>query len=184
MKYVVVGTSHAGYAVIETLLISDPEAEIEVFESAEAPSFLSCGIQSYLEDVAPSLQSLHYADAESLKEQGVNLHLQTTVTDLNTQNKTVTIRKDGHTSKVSYDKLFLSPGAVPNELPINGINDYNNVLFMRGEDWAGKIKERMQNAKKAIVVGGGYIGIEAAEAFTKAGIDTTLMDDHDRIINT
>ena len=38
--------------------------------------------------------------------------------------------------------------------------------------------------EKAIVVGGGYIGIEAAEAFTKAGIDTTLMDDHDRIINT
>ena len=69
------------------------EAEIEVFESAEAPSFLSCGIQSYLEDVAPSLQSLHYADAESLKEQGVNLHLQTTVTDLDTQNKTVTIKK-------------------------------------------------------------------------------------------
>lgn len=93
MKYVVVGTSHAGYAVIETLLISDSEAEIEVFESAEAPSFLSCGIQSYLEDVAPSLQSLHYADAESLKEQGVNLHLQTTVTDLDTQNKTVTIKK-------------------------------------------------------------------------------------------
>lgn len=184
MKYVVVGTSHAGYAAIETLLISDPEAEIEVFESAEAPSFLSCGIQSYLEDVAPSLQSLHYADAESLKEQGVNLHLQTTVTDLDTQNKTVTIKKDGNTSEVSYDKLFLSPGAVPNDLPINGINEYNNVLFMRGEEWAGKIKERMQHAKKAIVVGGGYIGIEAAEAFTKAGIDTTLMDDHDRIINT
>ena len=96
MKYVVVGTSHAGYAVIETLLISDPEAEIEVFESAEAPSFLSCGIQSYLEDVAPSLQSLHYADAESLKEQGVNLHLQTTVTDLDTQNKTVTIKRWQH----------------------------------------------------------------------------------------
>ena len=55
---------------------------------------------------------------------------------------------------------------------------------MRGEEWAGKIKERMQNAKKAIVVGGGYIGIEAAEAFTKAGIDTTIMDDGDRIIKT
>ena len=93
MKYVVVGTSHAGYAAIETLLISDPEAEIEVFESADAPSFLSCGIQSYLEDVAPSLQSLHYADADSLKEQGVNLHLQTTVTDLDTQNKTVKVKK-------------------------------------------------------------------------------------------
>lgn len=184
MKYLVVGTSHAGYAAIQTLLISDPEAQIEVFESASSPSFLSCGIQSYLEDVAPSLHSLHYADAESLKSQGVNLHLETTVTDLDTKNKTVTVEKDGNQSEVSYDKLFLSPGGVPNEPPIDGINDYNNVLFMRGEEWAGKIKERMQNAKKAIVVGGGYIGIEAAEAFTKAGIDTTIMDDGDRLIKT
>ncbi|MCP6646018.1 FAD-dependent oxidoreductase, partial [Klebsiella pneumoniae] len=55
---------------------------------------------------------------------------------------------------------------------------------MRGADWAGKIKERMKSAKKAIVVGGGYIGIEAAEAFVKAGIDTTVMDDGDRLIKT
>ncbi|MHD0396693.1 FAD-dependent oxidoreductase [Staphylococcus simulans] len=184
MKYVIVGTSHAGYAAIQTLLISDPEAQIEVFESATSPSFLSCGIQSYLEGVAPSLHSLHYADAESLKNQGVNLHLETTVTDLDAKNKTVTVEKDGHQSEVSYDKLFLSPGGVPNEPPIDGIHDYHNVLFMRGEEWAGKIKERMQNAKKAIVVGGGYIGIEAAEAFTKAGIDTTVMDDGDRLIKT
>ncbi|MDQ7112745.1 FAD-dependent oxidoreductase [Staphylococcus simulans] len=185
MKYVIVGTSHAGYAAIETLLISDPEAEIEVFESADKPSFLSCGIQSYLEDVAPSLDSLHYASVESLENRGVKVHVNTTVTDLDTENKTVTVQdKDNNESKVDYDKLFLSPGGVPNAPPIDGINDYNNVLFMRGADWAGKIKERMKSAKKAIVVGGGYIGIEAAEAFVEAGIDTTVMDDGDRLIKT
>ena len=48
----------------------------------------------------------------------------------------------------------------------------------------GRQNQRTHATCEAIVVGGGYIGIEAAEAFTKAGIDTTLMDDHDRIINT
>ena len=86
MKYVVVGTSHAGYEVIETLLKEDSNAEIHVFESGDKPSFLSCGIQSYLEDVSPSLDSLHYA-SKAYKEQGVNIHVNSTVTDLNTDKK-------------------------------------------------------------------------------------------------
>ena len=94
----------------------------------------------------------------------MNLHLQTTVTDLDTQNKTVTIKKMATLQK-SLTIIILKPRVASNELPINGINEYNNVLFMRGEDWAGKIKERMQHAKKAIVVGGGYIGIEGRSLY-------------------
>ncbi len=55
---------------------------------------------------------------------------------------------------------------------------------MRGREWADQIKERMSQSKKAVVVGGGYIGIEAAEAFAKAGIDTTIVDITDCILNT
>ena len=55
---------------------------------------------------------------------------------------------------------------------------------MRGREWADQIKERMSQSKKAVVVGGGYIGIEAAEAFAKAGIDTTIVDITDSILNT
>ena len=78
MKYIIVGTSHAGYEVIQTLLKEDTNAEIQVFESADEPSFLSCGIQSYLENVSPSLDSLHYASAASYKEQGVDIHTNST----------------------------------------------------------------------------------------------------------
>lgn len=184
MKYVVVGTSHAGYEVIETLLKEDSNAEIHVFESGDKPSFLSCGIQSYLENVSPSLDSLHYASEASYKEQGVNIHVNSTVTDLDTDKKMITVEQNGQSNEVTYDKLFLSPGGKPVTPPIDGIDQYNNVLFMRGREWADQIKQRMPQAKKAVVVGGGYIGIEAAEAFAKAGIETTIVDIADRILNT
>lgn len=180
MKYVVVGTSHAGYEVIETLLKEDSNAEIHVFESGDKPSFLSCGIQSYLENVSPSLDSLHYASEASYKEQGVNIHVNSTVTDLNTDKKVITVEQNGQSNEVTYDKLFLSPGGKPVTPPIDGIDQYNNVLFMRGREWADQIKQRMPQAKKAVVVGGGYIGIEAAEAFAKAGIETTIVDIADK----
>lgn len=80
--------------------------------------------------------------------------------------------------------MFLSPGGKPVTPPIDGIDQYNNVLFMRGREWANQIKQRMPQAKKAVVVGGGYIGIEAAEAFAKAGIETKIVDIADRILNT
>ncbi|MDI9230546.1 FAD-dependent oxidoreductase [Staphylococcus caprae] len=184
MKYVVVGTSHAGYEAIETLLKEDSSAEIEVFESGDKPSFLSCGIQSYLENVSPSLDSLHYASTSSYEEQGVNIHTNSTVTDLDTDKKVITVEQNGQSKEVSYDKLFLSPGGKPVTPPVDGIDQYNNVLFMRGREWADQIKQRMPQAKKAVVVGGGYIGIEAAEAFAKAGIETTIVDIADRILNT
>lgn len=184
MKYIIVGTSHAGYEVIETLLKEDENADIEVYESADKPSFLSCGIQSYLEDISPSLDSLHYASVESYKAQSVKIHTKHTVTDLDTNKKTITVEHDGQSSTVSYDKLFLSPGGQPVTPPVDGIDKYNHVYFMRGREWADAIKARMPKAKKAIVVGGGYIGIEAAEAFAKAGIETKMIDITDRLLST
>ena len=67
MKYIVVGTSHSGYEVIQTLLKEDENADIQVFESADQPSFLSCGIQSYLEDISSSLDDLHYASVDFIR---------------------------------------------------------------------------------------------------------------------
>ncbi|MGI2315035.1 FAD-dependent oxidoreductase [Staphylococcus saprophyticus] len=184
MKYVVIGSSHAGYEVIQTLLKEEPNSEIHLFERSDKPSFLSCGIQSYLEDVSPSLDSLHYATAASYEQQNIHVHTESDVVDLNVENKVITVNKNGQTNEFSYDKLFLSPGGKPVTPPVEGIEDTNHVYFMRGREWADKIKERMSSAKKAVVVGGGYIGIEAAEAFAKAGIDTKVIDISERILST
>ena len=150
MKYIIVGTSHAGYEVIQTLLKEDKDADIHVYESGDKPSFLSCGIQSYLEDVSPSLDSLHYANEQSYKDQGVNIHVNSTVTDIDTEQKVITVNQNGNTEQVNYDKLFLSPGGKPVTPPVEGIDQYNHVLFMRGRDWADQVKSRMSNAKKQL----------------------------------
>ena len=100
MKYIVVGSSHAGFEVIQTLLKEEPEAEIHLYERGDKPSFLSCGIQSYLEDISPSLDSLHYANADSYQQQGVNVHINSDVVDLDTSNKTITVNENDESNKV------------------------------------------------------------------------------------
>lgn len=183
MKIIVVGTSHAGYEAVQTILKEDSSAEIHLYERGTTASFLSCGIQSYLEGIAPSLDSLHYANEQSYVDQGVNVHMNSDVVGIDPKAKTITVKTAEGESEESYDKLFLSPGAVPIELPIEGL-DSEHVYYMRGRDWADVIKKRMQTAKKAIVIGSGYIGIEVAEAYTKAGIDTTVIDIQASILPT
>lgn len=183
MKVIVVGTSHAGYEAIETLLKEQPDAELHLYERGTTASFLSCGIQSYLEGISESLDSLHYATEKSYLEQKVTVHMNSDVTGIDPAGKKITVKTENEETEESYDKLIITPGAVPIELPIPGA-DRENVFYVRGRDWAGKIKERMKKAKKAVVVGGGYIGIEVAEAFAKAGIETTVVDALDRVLAT
>lgn len=183
MKISVVGTSHAGFEAIQTLLNEQPEAELHLYERGATASFLSCGIQSYLEGISESLDSLHYATADSYKEQGVHVHMNSDVVAIDPKAKTLTVKTADGEREDSYDKLIVSPGASPIKIPIPGI-DLENLYYLRGREWAGKVKERMQTAKKAVVVGAGYIGIEVAEAFVKAGIETTIIDSLDSVLNT
>lgn len=183
MKIVVVGTSHAGFEAVQTILKDSPETEVHLYERGDTASFLSCGIHSYLKKISPSLDSLHYANEVSYKDQGIHIHMQSDVTGVNPAEKTIQVTTPDGEHTESYDKLFLSPGAVPVVLPIPGL-DSDDVFYMRGRNWADKIKARMTTAKKAVVVGGGYIGIEVAEAFTLQGIDTTLVDFMDTILPT
>ncbi|MGX7106212.1 FAD-dependent oxidoreductase [Hutsoniella sourekii] len=183
MKVIVVGTSHAGYEAVQTLLKEVPDVEIHLYERSSTASFLSCGIQSYLEGISPSLDSLHYANEDSYKAQGVHVHMNSDVIALDPEAKKITVKTQEGEEEASYDKLFLSPGAVPVEIPIPGI-DSEHVYYLRGREWADKVKTRMDSAKKAVVVGGGYIGIEVAEAFVKKGIETTVIDSLDTILPT
>lgn len=81
--------------------------------------------------------------------------------------------------------MILSSGVTPNSLPVPG-TDLDNVYLMRGYNWATKIKAKLTDpdVKKVAVIGAGYIGIEAAEAFCKAGKEVTLLDVIDRPLGT
>src|SRR5690625_1185110 len=90
-----------------------PDADIHLYESGQTASFLSLGIQSYIEDASKSLDELHYANEMSYKKQGVNVHVNSEVTNINPDQNTVTVKTSSGEKEESYDKLFLIPGAVP-----------------------------------------------------------------------
>lgn len=183
MKYVIVGSSHMGYEAVETILEEQPDAEIHMFERGDKASFMSCGAQSYLMGIAGSADALHYANEESYKKQGINIHLNSDVVGIDTEAKTITVKTAKGEKEEDYDKLLLSPGGYAPKLDIPG-KDLDHVYTFRGRDDAEAVKERMAEAKNVVVIGAGYIGIEVAEAFVENGQNVTVVDALDRFLPT
>ena len=179
MKVIVVGSSHGGYEAVEGLLKDYPDAEIQWYEQGDFLSFLSCGMQLFLKGKVDSADKVRYMTPEVIRKRGVTLFEQTQVTSLHSLAHEIEV-KDLKTGKIRtehYDKLILSPGAVPMQLDVPG-KELKNIYYMRGHDWALKLKEKVldDSVKKVVVIGSGYIGIEAAEVFARAGKKVSVLD--------
>lgn len=184
MKVVVVGCTHAGTAAIKNILTLHPDAEVTVFERNDNISFLSCGIALYVGGVVKDPAGLFYSNPEELASMGAEVHMEHNVTDINTESKTVTAEdlKTGEIITASYDKLITTTGSWPIIPPIPGL-DKKNVLLCKNYNQANEIIARSKDAKKIVVVGAGYIGVELVEAFVETGKQVTLIDGVDRILN-
>ncbi|GLB46342.1 NADH peroxidase [Philodulcilactobacillus myokoensis] len=185
MKYIVVGSSHGGYESVRGILKEDPKAEIQWYEMGDFISFLSCGMQLYLEGVVKDVNNVSYATPEGAKKAGVHVFEKSEINHVDPDKHTVHVldHNNGSERDEHYDKLFLSVGAVPNHLPVKG-NDLKNVYAMRGRDWAIRLKAKTvdPDVKNVVVVGSGYIGLEAAEVFAKAGKHVTMIDLNKRVL--
>lgn len=114
MKVIVVGSSHGGYEAVEGLLKDYPDAEIQWYEQGDFLSFLSCGMQMFLEGKVDSADKVRYMTPKAIRERGVSLFEQTQVFALHSTDHEIEV-KDLQTGEVrteNYDKLILSPGAV------------------------------------------------------------------------
>ena len=183
MKVIVLGSSHGGYEAVEELLNLHPDAEIQWYEKGDFISFLSCGMQLYLEGKVKDVNSVRYMTGEKMESRGVNVFSNTEITAIQPKEHQVTVKDlvSGEERVENYDKLIISPGAVPFELDIPG-KDLDNIYLMRGRQWAIKLKQKTVDPEvnNVVVIGSGYIGIEAAEAFAKAGKKVTVIDILDR----
>lgn len=179
MKVIVVGSSHGGYEAVREILKNNPATEIQWYEKGDFLSFLSCGMQLYLEGVVKDVNSVRYATPEAMRSQGVNVFTREEVMAIDSNAHTVKIKNYNDQTKrdENYDKLILSVGAVPAMLPVPG-KELGNIYAMRGRDWAVKLKAKTvdPDVKNVVVIGSGYIGIEAAEVFAKAGKHVTVID--------
>lgn len=184
MKIVVVGCTHAGTAAIVNMKTLYPESEITVFERNNNISFLSCGIALNVGGVVPNTESLFYNSPEKLAELGVTTKMEHDVTHIDFDKKClqVTDLKTGETSEAQYDKLVLTVGSWPIIPKFEGI-EFENIELCKNYNHAQIIIEKAKEAKKVVVIGAGYIGVELAEAFEMKGKEITLIDAESRIMS-
>ncbi|MGL9847823.1 NADH peroxidase [Enterococcus sp. DIV0765f] len=187
-KVIIVGASHGGHQLILELLSRYGEdVDITLFDSGDYVSFMSCGMELYLEDQVTDINDVRNFRPADFPQTNVHIYNNHEVKAINADTKTITVKSifENKMNDYEYDKLILSSGVIPNSLPVPG-TELDNVFLMRGYNWAKKIKDKLEDpeVKKVAVIGAGYIGIEAAVAFRKSGKEVTILDIIDRPLGT
>ncbi len=183
MKVIVIGCTHAGTAAIVKLKELHPDYEIIVYEKNDNISFLSCGIALSVGGVVTEPEKLFYNSPENLASMGVKTNMNHEVTDIDFDNKKIKVRilESGEEFEDDFDKLILTFGSWPVVPKFEG-GDLGNILLCKNYDHAKDIITKSQDAKKVVVIGAGYIGVELVEAFEMKGKDVTLIDTAERIM--
>ncbi len=179
MKLIVIGGVAGGASAAAKARRLNEEAEIIMFERGEYISFANCGLPYHVGEVIPARESLLVMTPEGLRDRtAMDIRTRQEVLKINADAKTVTVR-NLETQEVydeSYDKLILSPGSSPLRPPIKGADDPDVMVLWTMNDM-DRIKERVDSGiKKAVVIGGGFIGVEIAENLQERGIETTLVE--------
>lgn len=174
MRVVVVGGVAGGMSAAARLRRRNESAEIIVLEKGKYVSFANCGLPYYVggEITDPAKLLLH--TPESLKAAlNLDVRVGSEVTAIDSAAHSVEVTTDSETYSLDYDYLILSPGALANRPPIAGL-DSPRVHTLRTVDDALALREAP--GTRAVVLGAGFIGIEAAEAFAHRGFETHLVE--------
>ncbi|WP_447589319.1 FAD-dependent oxidoreductase [Microbacterium lacticum] len=177
MRIVVVGGVAGGMSCAARARRLDEGAEIIVLERGEHVSFANCGLPYFVSGEISDPASLLVQTPSSLRA-ALDLDVRTghDVTALDAARKTVTVATAAGVEEISYDALVLAPGAQAARPPIAGL-DSPRVRTLRTVDDALALRQRVEGgARRAVVLGAGFIGVEAAEALAHQGLETTIIE--------
>jgi len=186
MKTIIVGGVAGGASCAARLRRLDEKAEILMVDRGPYVSFANCGLPYHVGGVIPKESSLLVADEPLFRERfAIDVRTHCEVTAISPAEKTVALKNvlTGETSTESYDKLVLSPGAAPVRPPLPGI-DLPGVFTVRTVPDARDIRAWIdtKGAKRAVVVGGGFIGLEMAENLIHRGLEVTVVEMLDQVM--
>ena len=179
MKHVIIGGVAGGATAAARIRRVDEFAEIILMEKGKFISYANCGLPYYIGGVIEDRDDLFLQTPASFgKRFNIDVRVENIVTGINTNEKTVTVRRtDGSNYTETYDKLLLSPGASPVKPPLTGI-DSDSIFTLRDVADTDRIKNYLltHNVKKAVVVGGGFIGLEMAENLHYTGAEVSIVE--------
>ena len=179
MKVVIVGGVAGGATAAARIRRLDEQAEIVVFERSGYISYANCGLPYYIGGVIEDPEELTLQTPESFFSRfRIRMKVRHEVTAIHTDRKTVVVKdlETGEAFEESYDKLLLSPGAKPVWPDLPGINS-GKVFTLRTVEDTFRIKDHINenNPRSAVMVGGGFIGLEVAENLRELGMDVTIV---------
>lgn len=180
-KVIIVGGVAGGATAAARLRRLSEEVEIILVERGEHISFANCGLPYYIGETIKDRSKLLVQTVKGMSERfNLDIRNLSEVLSINIEDKSVTIKdlKNGESYNESYDKLLLSPGARPIVPPIPGLNENESLFTLRNIPDTDKIKSYVEskNPKKAVVIGGGFIGIEMAENLVDRGMEVTIIE--------
>ncbi len=180
-KIIIVGGVAGGSTAAARLRRLDENANIIMFEKGEYISFANCGLPYYIGETIKDREKLLVQTVDSMTAR-YNLDIRTfsEVTQIDRTNKTIKVSnlQTNETYEETYDELILSPGARPIVPPIPGIDEARALFTLRNIPDTDKIKAYIdeQKPKQAVVVGGGFIGLEMSENLHDRGIEVTIVE--------
>jgi len=186
MKNIIIGGVAGGATAAARLRRLDEKAEIIILERGEYVSFANCGLPYYIGGVITDRGDLTLQTPQSFKARfNIDVRVLNEAAKINPDTKTVTVKnlRTGETYQETYDNLILSMGAEPIRPNIEGA-DGSNVFTLRNIPDTLKIKNYIDTAKprSAVVIGGGYIGVEMAENLVEAGLKVAIVELADHLI--
>jgi len=189
MRVVIIGGVAGGAACGARLRRLSENTEIIILEKTENVSFANCGLPYYLGGVIKHRQNLIVSNSEHFKKVfNIDVHIKNEAISIDTASKIVTV-KNLNTDEIYslfYDKLVLSPGALPIIPSIENIENVQRIYTLRNMEDVDKIYSAInaKNSQKAVIIGGGYIGLEMAHMLSFKGIDTTIIEASDQVMAT
>ena len=177
MKLVIVGGVAGGATAAARVRRLDEDAEIIVFERSGYISYANCGLPYYIGGVIEDRDELLLVTPEMFKERfNIDVRINHEVTGVDAKKKTITVKTAEGVVTESYDKLILATGGTPIVPKIKGINK-DGVYHVFTVPDADRIVSRLEaGTKSAVVVGGGFIGLESAENLREKGVEVTIVE--------
>lgn len=185
MKIVILGGVAAGAKAAAKARRMLPEAQIDLYTDDTHISYSACGLPYYVEGNFEDYKLLLVRSPEDFEKTGVHIHLQNRAAKILPNSKQVLIEdlvsKDAFL--IGYDKLIIAIGARPFVPPIKNVN-LKNVFTLRKIEDGIAIRDKAEKSQKAVIIGGGYIGIEMLEALVKQNVYVTLIEYAPTIMQT
>lgn len=169
MDYVIIGDGIAGATAAEKIRDEDEDASIKIFTDESEALYNRIMLKSFMKGTLP-VQYTKMHDEAWYDKRGIDLHLDTRIEEVHTEYNSV-ISESGE--EYPYDKLLIATGGSPREYPLD--NEYKNLHYMWTMKDAKEIKQSAEESEKAVVIGGGLLGIDLAMAYAENDTETYYL---------